>query len=573
MAVAAVVAPQPARPLAQSDCGTLDKRPAWLDYVDGTMSFAQELFGRPGIVAGSGGAIILPNLREWGAQTVYWELKLGQRVGTTTAPASTETIVPAADALVNLAETRTGCDTPLIALNELNGAGTATPWSATNSQYRNNVLVLLRELAGRGARPFLLINSDPYTGGDAADWWRQVAQVSDIVIEVYPTAPSIYKAGPVLGSRILRARYRQAILNFTAIGVPVTRLGLMLGFQSGPGTGGREGLQPTNAWLEIVKLYTLAAKQIATDLKIETVWSWGWGTFSTAGADPDKRAAACVYLWARDQSLCDGPGFAGEDFDDSLTEGQINLPHGVHCTLGNQKILSPNIDSLAAITGDRELAFTLLFQRLVEGQTVKLDPAKVAAAENGLVSLRFGGNRAAYLAALAEAHGTTLTARAAIADEMRRAVIEQRLNVPAPTEAQIEQFYYGYADLPARFVRATPASFWLGGRRTGIALSNAAPPELFSMPGGQDSTVVTASGSYQVRALGQMLPLGGFPIAVARPAIRAALTSFARADAYESWTIKRQTAALNETVCRGDHLPSVGAVDLTSFLPFLRLDS
>jgi hypothetical protein len=569
----AVLIPQSPKAAAEDACGQLPKSPAWLDYVDGTMSFAQELFGRPGIVAGSGGATIVPNLRQWGAQTVYWELKLGQRVGTTTAPASTDSIVPAADALFDLAATRTGCDTPLIALNELNGAGTATPWSATNSQYRNNVLVLLRELAARGARPFLLINSDPYTGGDAADWWRQVAQVSDIVVEVYPTAPSVYKAGPVLGSRILRARYRQAILNFTAIGVPVTRLGLMLGFQSGPGTGGREGLQPTNAWLEVVKLYTLAAKQIATDLKIATVWSWGWGTFSAAGADPDKRAAACVYLWARDQSLCDGPSFAEEGFDDSLTEGQINLPRGVHCTLGKQMILSPNIDSLAAITGDRELAFTLLFQRLVEGQSVKVDPAKVAAAENALVSARFGGNRAAYLTSLAKAHATTLTARAVIADEMRRAVIEQRVNVPAPTEAQIEQFYYGYADLPARFVKATPAPFWLGGRSPGIALSNAAPPELFTMPGGRDSTVVTASGSYQVRALGQMLPLGAFPLAVVRPAIQAALSSFARADAYETWTIDRQTAALNETVCRGDHLPSVGAVDLTSFLPFLGLDA
>src|SRR5438477_10964447 len=158
----AVLIPQAAEPAAEGACKLPDKTPLWLDYVDGTMPFAQELFGKPGIVAGSGGALILPKLRELGAQTVYWELKLGRRVGTTTAPASTDSIVPSADALFDLAATRTGCDKPLIALNELNGAGTATPWSPTNAQYRDNVLVLLRELAGRGARPFLLINSDPY---------------------------------------------------------------------------------------------------------------------------------------------------------------------------------------------------------------------------------------------------------------------------------------------------------------------------------------------------------------------------------------------------------------------------
>jgi hypothetical protein len=569
----AVLIPQSPKAAAEGQCGLPDTKPLWLDYTDGSVPFSEELFGKPGIIAATGGANMAPQLRQLGAQTVYWEMKLGLRVGTTAAPASPDKIVPTADALFNLAVTRSGCDTPLIALNELNGAGTATPWSVTNAQYRANVLVLLQELAARGARPFLLINSDPYTGGDAADWWRQVAQVADIVVEVYPTAPSIYKLGPVLGSRVLRARYRQAMLNFTAIGVPVTRLGLMLGFQSGPGTGGRERLQPSSAWLEVVKLYTLAARQIASDLKIATVWSWGWATFNTAGADPDKRAAACVYLWARDQSLCESPSLAGDGFDDSLTEGQINLPHGVHCTLGMQKIYTPNIDSLAAITGDRELAFTLLFERLVESQSVKVDPAKVAAAESGLVSARFGGNRAAYLASLAKAHATTLAARAVIADEMRRALIEKRLTVPAPSEAQIEQFYAAYPDLPARFVRATPAPLWLGGRSPGIALSNAAPPELFTLPGGADATVVTASGSSQVRALGQMLPLGAFPLATARPAISAALTAFAKADAFEAWAIQRETAALNQTVCRGDHLPSVGAVDLTSYLPFLSLDA
>ena len=49
----------------------------------------------------------------------------------------------------------------------------------------------MQQLAAKGARPFLLVNAAPYTGGDAGDWWRQAAQVGDIVPEVYFNAPSI----------------------------------------------------------------------------------------------------------------------------------------------------------------------------------------------------------------------------------------------------------------------------------------------------------------------------------------------------------------------------------------------
>ena len=59
------------------------------------------------------------------------------------------------------------------------------------------MLALVRALAARGARPFLLINSDPYTGSDdAAAWWRSVAQVADLVQEVYFSAKVLYRSGP-----------------------------------------------------------------------------------------------------------------------------------------------------------------------------------------------------------------------------------------------------------------------------------------------------------------------------------------------------------------------------------------
>ena len=81
---------------------------------------------------------------------------------------------------------------------------------------------------------------------------------------------------------------------------PANRVALELQFQSAPGTGGREGLQPRSKWLEIVKLEALAARQVTKELRTHSIWSWGWATFSQAGIDRDKGEAVCVYLWVRD---------------------------------------------------------------------------------------------------------------------------------------------------------------------------------------------------------------------------------------------------------------------------------
>src|SRR2546422_3561632 len=52
----------------------------------------------------------------------------------------------------------------------------------------------------------------------------------------------------------LRTAFRRAILDFTQIGIPTSKLGIFLGFQTTKGTGGREGLEPATAWFEVVKL-------------------------------------------------------------------------------------------------------------------------------------------------------------------------------------------------------------------------------------------------------------------------------------------------------------------------------
>jgi len=563
----------PAHRAQAAACGLPDTKPVWIDYAEGSVGFRQETFGRPGIVTATSGTGVPAALRNGGAQTVYWFMKLGSIVGTTTAPGDPGTIGAAAQKLFDNAVASTGCSTPLIALNELNGASTTTPWTTTNSRYRQNVLDLLRALQSKGARPFLLVNSFPYTDGDALAWWRAAAEVADIVPEVYFNAPSVMRQGVILGSRRMRTTLRAQVAAYTAIGIPVSKLGFVLGFQSGPGAGGREGLQPSSLWFEYAKLYTLAAKRVASEFGVATVWSWGWGTFNTAGADDDKQAAACVYLWTRDPSLCDGPDAAGGGFDDSLTEGQIALPQGVQCSLDGRMLRQTDLSRMTAVTHDREVAFTILYDRLVETSLAKISADRVAQAIQAIVDGVFGGSRSAYNSALAQAGANTFVARAAVADELLRAQIEGSLAVPAPSESALQLFYATYPDTLIRSFRVQPAAPWLGDRTAGFALATSAPAALFRLPSAVASPFTTGLGSYSVTPLDGALPLGAVPYADARNAIRTALVSFVRTQVYEDGARKRAESALNRTICLRDDLPSPALVSVSTYLPFLALSA
>lgn len=561
----------PAHSARAAECGLPDTKPVWIDYAEGSVGFRNAVFARPGIVAATSGGSVPSALRRGGAQTVYWHMKLGALVGTTTAPADPATITGAARKLFDRAVASSGCSTPLIALNELNGASTTTPWTTTNSRYRQNILDLLRALQGLGAHPYLLVSSTPYTGGDAAGWWREAAQAADLVPEVYFKAPVIMRQGVILGSRRMRTLIRSAVAAYTAIGIPVAKLGFMLGFQSGPGVGGRERLQPSSAWFEYAKLYTLAAKRIAAEFGVATVWTWGWGTFNTAGADPDKRAAACVYLWTRDPSLCDGPAAAGAGFQDSLTEGQIDLPKGVQCSLDGRSIRQTDLSRMAAVTHNRDVAFTILYDRLVEDSPSLIPAGSVQEAVQAIVDGRFGGSRPAFNAALTKAGANIYVARAAIADELLRAQLEAAITVPLPGPSQVLSFYTEYPDALVRQFKVTPSAPWLGNRSAGFALEAAAPAALFRLQSEVASPFATGLGSYTVTPLDEPLPLGALPIDIARPAIQSALRTFARFRAYEDAARSRAEDALSRTICLRDDLPSPAVVAVSAYLPFLAL--
>ncbi len=423
---------------ARADCGLPATRPLWIDYGEGAVPpEVRAVFARPGVVLAASGTVLPRQYRAKGAATVYFVLHLPAFVGEPGTPADPASISQSADRLYANAVASTGCSTPLIGLNELLAAQAPTPWSPTNAQYRANVLALLERLAARGARPELLVHGNPNVAGDAAAWWKQVGGVADIVYEAYYNARNIDSLGPVLGSRRMRLGMRNIVSLFTGVGIPAGRLGFALGFQVALGTSGREGLQPREEWFRVVKWEALAARQVALDAGTSTIWSWGWATFGPESADPDKPAAACVYLWAHDPTLCDGPAVAGPAFNTSLTEGPIVLPPGVQCAFPGGAVSSAAVTALSALVRSPSLALTALFARAALRNRAPVAQAAVLAAERQVVKRVFHGSLRGYLRALAQRHATRAVARGVIADELRRRQIAALPETQAPDQTTL----------------------------------------------------------------------------------------------------------------------------------------
>jgi hypothetical protein len=563
-------------PVFAGQCGVRPQQTVWGEYGWPTLT---SILAKPGTLlaistAGDGhsGDKYAAAVRRRGAATYAFDLKLNRKVGTPNLPADPSTIEAAADAQYAKAVERAGCATPLIVENELFGASLPTPWAPTTAQYRANVLAFLQELAAKGAHPVILINKSPYAGSsDAVAWWRSISKVADIIREVYIPATNVWPLGPILGNRFLRQSYRNAIADLTSIGIPASRVGLMLSFLSHRGVGGRNGLEPASAWYQVVKWEALSVKQVAREVGLGSVFSWGWQMWNSKEMDPDKPKAACVWLWTRTRRLCNAPRTLGKHFDRSLAEGQIRLAHGTVCRVeGSRGIGAREVASLEALTGDRDAALSALLERVVEASLHPVSRHAVLAAQREVIRDSFHGRRSAYLAALREAHATPGLALAVLADELRRARLEQPRYAPKPKGSEVAAFYAAYPDLLVRRVRVSPAPPWLASR-TGYAVAEAAPQRLFSLPTGRKSRLSTLLGTFAVRPLGPAQSLGALPLSTVRPAIVAALRGFERAQSFERWTIAQQNHALNRTICLRDQLPQPAAIDLTEYLPFLRI--
>ncbi len=566
----------PAQPAWGGQCGIPASRTVWADYSWSTLL---PVMARPGTVLaltnGNGTIDYSAQARALGAATYSFDLQLKRKVGTPDAPADPATIASAAEAQYQLAVQRSGgCSSPLVVENELFGAAAVTPWSPSNAQYRADVLMYLHDLAQLGAHPVLLLARSAYLGSpEAVSWWLQVAQVADIVREEYVPATPVWKLGPVLGNRLLRERYRAGVAQFMAIGIPASRLGIMVSVLSQKGGGGRSGLEPASAWLQVVKWYALSAKEVGRELRLGSVFSWGWQQWNPVEVDPTKPDAACVWLWARRGSLCNAPRRVGPGFDASRTAGQIALSPGVFCKVpGYGTVRAAALTQLTTATGDRSAALSLLSERLVERRYAGASSSAIRAAEREVVDESFGGSRAAYLTALAQAHLSAAAARTLLADEIRRAELVQKQGAVIPKPTEISRFYQAYPQLLARRVRVSRAAPWLGGADHGYAVSGTAPASVFSIPSGKTSRVETLVGRYRVRPAGAPVALGSLPLSAVSAAIASSLESFQRARAFERWTIGEQTRLLDVAICRADDLPEPAAIDLAQYVPFLAVE-
>ena len=560
----------PGNAQAALSCGVPEAQPTWIDFADGSVSFWRERFARPGVVVATGGTGLAAEARAAGAGTVHWDMYLRKRVGTPSDPADPALMEKRADSLFDYAVSVSGCQTPLIALNEMWGASLPTPLTPTADRYRSNVLRFVTRLKERGGRPALLVSSDPFTGGDAAVWWRSLADASDLVLENYANANLIWRDGPIDGSRRLRVRHRQAVAKLLAIGIPPSRIGIMIGFQTGPGSGGREGLEPRSRWFSVAKWHALAVKQVAKELRLAHVWSWGWAQRDARSNDPDKTLAACVWLWARDARLCDAPETLGKELDADTRTGQLNLPAGVRCVYGSTPLTASSVATVAKVTGDRELALTALVSRAIERERAQVSPSDALAMERRIVAARFRGSAVAYRAALGDAGASPAVARGILGDELRSAEIEDELAVSRISADDVARFRSTFAPVLARELIVSPAPSWLPEGR-GAALATSAPAAVFELATGRRTRIRTAEGSFVVETLDETTALGALPSKLAEVAVARELRAERRAEAYGAWTIRMQKRAESKLVCERDRLPELGVVSLSVFAPFLSL--
>ena len=143
-----------------------------------------------------------------------------------------------------------------------------------------------------------------------------------------------------------------------------------------------------------------------------------------------------VPLDARTTASATGPAVAGGASTVGSTAGQLNFPPGAQCTTPWGPVRSRrDLGGLARVTGDREIAFTSLFARLVLKGYVKVKGKELRAAERAIIRYRFGGSGAAYRGALARAGASRSIALGVIADELRQARIERRFQVRTPSGA------------------------------------------------------------------------------------------------------------------------------------------
>ena len=253
------------------------------------------------------------------------------------------------------------------------------------------------------------------------------------------------------------------------------------------------------------------------------MWSWGWGTFATPGsADPDKQAAACTYLWARDPPLCDAPALAVPGFDADLTPGAVDLAPGFQCRYDGGSFTTAELTALTDAGVTRASALTALLERSLVRTRATIGPTALLRAERSVIAGQFDGRARAYRQFLQVEGATPAVARDAIRDQLLEAKIARGLRVAPITSADVTAFIASPTPACARAAsRPRGPVRWLVGQTRGVAIPGLAPRAVLTASAGTTVLVHADDGPVRVRVLGSTRRACRAPSA-RRPASRCA---------------------------------------------------
>ena len=229
------------------------------------------------------------------------------------------------------------------------------------------------------------------------------------------------------------------------------------------------------AWLEVTKLQALAAKQVAQEVGLRSVWSWGWGRLERGRARSRTSRPQPVRLPLGAQpELCNGPAAAGAGFNASLTEGQLVFPAGTRCTLYGQAG-RPSAISVAD-AGDRRRGRRVHRRLRARGRRASTSPLRSKQVADGRAARSWPAASAAATRATARRSPRRTRARRGarvIADELRRLAIESGFRVAGPDSRRRS----GATTRPtarrrARLVATKTAAPWLGMPRSAASRSS-----------------------------------------------------------------------------------------------------
>ena len=257
-----------------------------------------------------------------------------------------------------------GCPTPIDRRERAQRArARSTPWTATNRAVPARTSSSTSRPSPRAGQAVPARHRAPRTpAARPADWWRQVARSPTSCAS--PTSPRrrSAKQGPVLGSRTLREHVPERASAISRGRHPAAQLGLMLGFQTTPGSGGRERASSRRRWLEVDEAAGArrAPGRGGAQARVGLVVGLGDVLGTRGDRSRQGRGRVRLPLDARARALRRARAPRARASTPRWTEGQLVLPAGAHSARSSAST-SIRADAISALTrspATSEVAFT-----------------------------------------------------------------------------------------------------------------------------------------------------------------------------------------------------------------------